>query len=130
MPGVLLSGRVVLQGEISSFAVHSMFMKPHRLPDYNFLTPQPVKDADVFLLRNILHDWPDKYCLQILKHLREAASPGTQLLVVDNLMSYAAAENTQDIPGANRPAVSSPLLPNGGYANIIPYYQDIQVRAT
>ena len=130
MPGVLQSGKVVLQGKIlvHSQVVQSIFTELYHLPDHNFLTPQPVKDADVFLLRNILHDWPDKYCLQILKHLRDVAGPGTQLLVVDNLMPYAAAEDAQGIPGAERPMVPSPLLPNGGYANVIPYYQDIQVR--
>lgn len=87
-----------------------------------------MKNAAVFLLRNILHDWPDKYCLQILKHLREAAGWGTRLMIVDNLIPYASAEDTQGISGAKRPSVLAPLLPNGGYANVIQYYQDIQVR--
>lgn len=37
--------------------------------EHDFLTPQPVKGADVYLLRWILHDWSDKYSIQILRSL-------------------------------------------------------------
>lgn len=97
---------------------------------HDFFSPQPVKNASVFLLRNIIHDWPDKYCIQILQYLRDAAAPSTRLMIIDSLMSYACAEeDIKVIPGAGRPTPPAPLLPNGGHASTISYYQDIQVRA-
>ena len=82
----------------------------------------------MFLLRQILHDWPDKYCLQILRHLREAATRDTRLMIVDNLVSYACAEeDIKTIPGAERTLPPAPLLANGGVNNIIPYCQDLVV---
>lgn len=74
----------------------------------------------------IIHDWSDKNCIRILRHLRDAATPSTQLLVVDNLMSYACVdESTKDIPGAEVPLPPTPLLPNYGHARIAQYYTDI-----
>ncbi|TFY78717.1 hypothetical protein EWM64_g5297 [Hericium alpestre] len=98
---------------------------------YNFLEDaQPIKNADIFLLRAILHDWADPYCLTILRHLRAAAAPTTRLIVVDNLIPYACEEkSTEDIPGAERRLPPAPLLANRGQANAIPYITDIQMMA-
>jgi chemotaxis methyl-accepting protein methylase len=38
--------------------------KPH-----GFFTEQPVKNADVYFLRSILHNWSDKYAIEILTNL-------------------------------------------------------------
>lgn len=90
-----------------------------------------MKDASVFLLHMVIHDWPDHYCTKILTQLREAATPQTQLIIVDNLMSYACVnEQLKTIPGAERPLPPAPLLPNGGHASAISYSQDMQVRCS
>jgi O-methyltransferase domain len=39
--------------------------------------------ADAYLLKHILHDWSDEYCLRILKNIYAVTKPGTKLLVVD-----------------------------------------------
>ena len=36
---------------------------------HDFFQEQTVKDADVYFLRSILHDWSDKYAIKILKNL-------------------------------------------------------------
>lgn len=36
---------------------------------HDFMTPQPVAGADVYLLRMILHDWPDRVAVEILRNL-------------------------------------------------------------
>lgn len=78
---------------------------------------------------NIVHNWSDKYCLQILRNLRNAAAPDTRLPIVDNLLSYACDDDSlKDIPGADRPVPPKPLLPNMGYAAATSYYTDMQVR--
>ena len=77
----------------------------------------------------MLHDWADEYCLTILKHLRVAAGPKTQLVVVGWLMAYACDEPAaHEIPGAEFPVPPKPLLPNYGCANST-YGTDLMVRA-
>ncbi|KAI0059947.1 S-adenosyl-L-methionine-dependent methyltransferase [Artomyces pyxidatus] len=107
LPGALDSGRVKLQA-------------------HDFFDPQPVKNADVFLVRMILHDWSDEFSVKILRRLREAATPDTRLIVVDQLMSYACEEETlKEIPGALLPVPPAPLLPNLGQD--FAYYTDLQM---
>jgi len=64
----------------------------------DFFTPQPVKDADIFLLRHILHDWSNSRAIEILKRLREAAVPGkTRMVVIDVIIQYACAADREQI---------------------------------
>ncbi|KAI8623408.1 putative sterigmatocystin 8-O-methyltransferase precursor [Xylariaceae sp. FL1651] len=37
---------------------------------YDFFTPQPIRGARAYYLRNILHDWPDDKCLDILDNTK------------------------------------------------------------
>ncbi|MDV3128625.1 acetylserotonin O-methyltransferase [Mycobacterium sp. 21AC1] len=39
--------------------------------------------ADAYLLKNIIHDWPDEQALTILGNIRAAARPGATLLLVE-----------------------------------------------
>jgi O-methyltransferase domain/Dimerisation domain len=39
--------------------------------------------ADVYIMKHIIHDWPDDRCVQLLKACREGVRPGGKLLVVD-----------------------------------------------
>ncbi|KAJ7491683.1 O-methyltransferase [Mycena galericulata] len=99
----------------------------------DFFTPQPVKDADVFLLRYILHDWPDEQVSFILNHLRAAALPTTRLVIVEKVVPFAAADDlavskTKDIPGASRPTAEFPLLPNWGAAAADLYLYDLTMH--
>ena len=48
---------------------------------HNFFTQQPVKNADVYLLRSILHDWSDKYAIQILRNLIPALKNGARVII-------------------------------------------------
>jgi hypothetical protein len=50
---------------------------------HDFLTPQPVKGADVYLLRWILHDWSDKYSITILRSLIPALKQGAKVIIND-----------------------------------------------
>ena len=94
------------------------------------MTPQPVKNADVFLVKTVLHNWSDKYCVQILSHLRAAATPSTQLMVVENIISHICAdERLEAVPGAVVQPPPAPLLPNMGHAASPAYSADIQVRS-
>jgi hypothetical protein len=50
---------------------------------HDFFTEQPVKDADIYLLRFILHNWSDSYCIDILRRLVPALKDGARVLVND-----------------------------------------------
>ncbi|KAI0795363.1 S-adenosyl-L-methionine-dependent methyltransferase [Irpex lacteus] len=111
-PEAISSGRVKLQG-------HDIF------------SPQPVRNAAVFLVRAITHDWSDEYCVKFLTQLRAAATPSTQLVVVDNVISYACldSQETLNIPGVKevRPTAPKPLLPNFGTASAMTYLLDVSL---
>jgi hypothetical protein len=83
----------------------------------------------VFFMRMIMHDWADEYCVKILRRLRDAAGPETQLIVTDNVLSYACEDpaDLKEIPGATLPPAPSPLLPNYGSASLLPYLSDMNV---
>jgi hypothetical protein len=42
--------------------------------------------ADAYLLKHILHDWPDDDCLRILRCIREAIRSDGKLLIFDSLL--------------------------------------------
>ncbi|KAM0214771.1 hypothetical protein ACHAQD_008670 [Fusarium lateritium] len=54
--------------------------------EYDFFTPQPVKHADVYLLRTILHDWPNADAVKILQGVVEAMGPSSKLLIMDMVL--------------------------------------------
>ncbi|TFK65276.1 S-adenosyl-L-methionine-dependent methyltransferase [Pluteus cervinus] len=99
-----------------------------RLQVHDFFTPQPIKNASVFLLKNILHDWSDSYNVKILTHLRAAATPSTVLVIVGNIMDYTCLDTDQDaqsISGSSFKPAPAPLLPNYGIANEMAYNLDL-----
>ncbi|KAG6894587.1 hypothetical protein C0995_014002 [Termitomyces sp. Mi166 len=107
LPQALTTGRVNLQ-------VHDFFQ------------PQPVKGADVYFLRMVLHDWGDSNCIKILENLRAAAAPHSKLFIVEAVLLYASEEPNNS--GAKQPdAPPAPLLPNYGHANVFAYMNDIQM---
>ena len=53
---------------------------------HDFLTPQPVHGADVYLFRWIFHNWSDLYCIRILKNLVPALKKGALIVVNDNVL--------------------------------------------
>ncbi|KAJ7473961.1 O-methyltransferase [Mycena latifolia] len=99
-----------------------------RLEVHDFFTAQPVKNAAIFLLRWIMHDWADSSAAQILRNLREAATNETKLVTVDIIMPYTCRDTsiTDTIPGAARPQAPAPLLPNMGAASNMKYWLDFQ----
>lgn len=87
-------------------------------PEHDFFTPQPVKDADIFLIRGVIHNWSSAYAIKILKQLREAAVPGkTKLLMIDQIVRYACKgvkAEEKGILGSDLAPVPDPLLSNLG----------------
>jgi 6-hydroxytryprostatin B O-methyltransferase len=55
---------------------------------HDFMEKQPVQDADVYLLRMILHDWTDAQAVKIVRNLVDAMKdrPSSKLLIMDTVL--------------------------------------------
>ncbi|KAK7055488.1 S-adenosyl-L-methionine-dependent methyltransferase [Favolaschia claudopus] len=98
--------------------------------EHDFFGPQPAKEADIFLLCRICHDWSDSYVLRILKHLRQAAKPTARLLIQERIIPFVCGEDNSlhHVPGAMLSTTPpKPLLANGG--RIVSYLIDMQMMA-
>lgn len=50
---------------------------------YDFFTDQIVKNADVYVFRTVIHDWPDSYAIRILRNQIPALKTGARILIND-----------------------------------------------
>ena len=55
---------------------------------HDFTQPQPVRGADAYLLRMILHDWPDDEAAKILRNIVAAMDDkaNSRLLIMDTVL--------------------------------------------
>lgn len=68
------------------------------LQEYNFFTPQPIKGANIYFIRDVLHDWPDKAAVQLLSQTAEVMEPSqSRLLIEDHVID---TENVHHTPAA------------------------------
>jgi hypothetical protein len=71
-----------------SFMAHDMFQ------------PQPI-EANVYLLKMILHDWPDEEAIKLLRALVPALKTGARVILVE----YIGAEENSD-EGSSLPRIA------------------------
>ncbi|RHZ57240.1 O-methyltransferase xanE [Aspergillus thermomutatus] len=64
---------------------------------HDFFNEQPVKGADVYLLRFILHDHPDSRCAKILSNIVDAMEPGKSRILIDDAIvpSFLGPESSR-----------------------------------
>jgi hypothetical protein len=53
---------------------------------HDIFTPQPVKGASVYLLRNVLHNYTDIDCQRILNQIAKSMAPTSKIIIVDALL--------------------------------------------
>ncbi|KAI0110614.1 putative sterigmatocystin 8-O-methyltransferase precursor [Hypoxylon sp. NC0597] len=90
-----LPGRVILQEQEHVISQ----VKENPLPGfegieaqpYDFFTPQPIKGARAYYLRNILHDWPNHKCKEILQSIQAAMTEDSVLLIDEMVISERGA---------------------------------------
>ncbi|KZT70030.1 O-methyltransferase [Daedalea quercina L-15889] len=113
-PQALAQGRVTFQG-------HSFFESQ----------PAENKNVAVWLLRMIMHNWPDAECVKILKNVRASCNKDARIVIVDNIMLFAS--RSQEIEGEETGTsdpdalAPEPLLANWGVANSLSYKQDLNM---
>lgn len=81
LPGTVDEGRKILPQQLKDRVT---FMS------HDFLTPQPVKGADIYFFRFILHNWSDKYATKILESLLPAMKDGSRVVIYEFLPSEVA----------------------------------------
>lgn len=54
-----------------------------QLMEHDFFKAQPVVHAAVYLLRMIIHDWPDEEAVKILRQQADAMGPDGRILIMD-----------------------------------------------
>ncbi|KAI4177499.1 MAG: hypothetical protein LQ343_000480 [Gyalolechia ehrenbergii] len=53
---------------------------------HDFFSPQPLKGSKAYLIRQVLHDWPDKECQVILSNLAAAIRPGYSKILINEII--------------------------------------------
>ncbi|KAI2613378.1 putative sterigmatocystin 8-O-methyltransferase precursor [Hypoxylon sp. NC1633] len=90
-----LPGRIILQDQ--SHIIDQVKQNP--LPGfegieaepYDFFTPQPIEGARAYYMRNILHDWPDDKCKEILHNVKAGMTEQSVLLIDEMVLSERGA---------------------------------------
>ncbi|KAH7922203.1 S-adenosyl-L-methionine-dependent methyltransferase [Leucogyrophana mollusca] len=80
----------------------------------DFFSPQSHQGDDFsFVLRHVLHDWPDREAVQILSHLAAAAGPKSRILIMERI----------SVPGliSKGPGDLQTLLPTPTSAKHVPH---------
>jgi hypothetical protein len=62
----------------------------------NFFERVP-EGGDVYLLKDIIHDWDDDHALQILQTCRRASHPGARILLIDRVLPERVTDNPQHL---------------------------------
>lgn len=83
----------------------------------DFFKEAPVKEAQIYFLRHVIHDWPDVEAVQVLKSCASAMTPQSKLLICEHMVcpTYRAAGETQP-RGDSQHDAPEPLLANWGDA--------------
>ncbi|KAF5377065.1 hypothetical protein D9757_007694 [Collybiopsis confluens] len=108
-------------------AFHDLMRIIDSSSEHDFFKAQPQTSANVFLLKQITHDWSDRYVSLILRQLRDAAAPFTTLVIVDTIIIHPCPSPPSTIPGANLPSPPPPLLANLGAANASTHFADLSM---
>ncbi|KAL7947192.1 S-adenosyl-L-methionine-dependent methyltransferase [Trichoderma barbatum] len=63
---------------------------------HDFFTEQPIKGADVYYFRWIIHNYSSPYAVSILKNLIPALKPGARVIINDYCIRGPGSENPWD----------------------------------
>ncbi|EHK44925.1 hypothetical protein TRIATDRAFT_242829 [Trichoderma atroviride IMI 206040] len=80
------AGSLVLQDLPKVIASAKFTTDKIRAIGHNFFEPQPVKGSRVYYFHAVLHDWPDKTVVDILKQVAAAMKPGYSKLLINDIV--------------------------------------------
>ncbi|OTA52207.1 S-adenosyl-L-methionine-dependent methyltransferase [Hypoxylon sp. EC38] len=88
----------------------------------DFFQLNPIKHADVYWLRYVLHDWPDDDCVKILGAIKPAMGPRSRVLLCDQVMNTTAGcDELRRAP--------EPLPANWGYFTRYAHQRDLAMMS-
>ena len=90
LPGTVEEGEALLPVELKG---RITFMT------HDFFNPQPVRGAEVYFFRFILHNWSDKYATIILRNLIPAMKDGARVVIYEFLPADVASTAWSDKQG-------------------------------
>ncbi|PQE06958.1 sterigmatocystin 8-O-methyltransferase protein [Rutstroemia sp. NJR-2017a WRK4] len=70
------AGHLVLQDVPKTISTLNGLTPGIKAMGHDFFTPQPIKGARIYYTHDVLHDWPDNKCREILRYLKSAMQPG------------------------------------------------------
>jgi hypothetical protein len=94
--GILFDTREAIAKAVSGASEESAVHRIRRV-EGDFFQSVP-SGASLYLLKNILHNWPDDACSQILSVIRQQMEPGTSVMVIEMV-----------VPDGNAPSLSKML---------------------
>lgn len=59
----------------------------------NFFGPIPT-GADLYLMKNVIHNWDDLQCIDLLKNIHQAMSPESRIVIIEMIVSK---DNRQEL---------------------------------
>jgi len=113
---------------------HRVTFLAHDLMEEIPLRPREDGSEYVFMLKTVLHNWPDDACLRIIQNLSPATRIGSILLIVNYTPQISQAESSavsvaeylSTVKGKTMPQISSMSLPlpagleaGWGYGNML-----------
>ncbi|TCD63174.1 hypothetical protein EIP91_005871 [Steccherinum ochraceum] len=93
-----------------------------KLVTHDFFTEQPIKNAEVYHMRYIMHDWPDEDCIRILQAIRPAMGPNSRILISDAVMLPTCSSDSAAFTTA-----PAPLPANYGAAHRYQHLRDLNM---
>ncbi|KAI0171950.1 O-methyltransferase-domain-containing protein [Hypoxylon sp. FL1284] len=78
--------------------------------EHNFFEPQTAQPPAAFLMRWILHNWADKYAVQILRGLVPAMRQGTRLLIYEYVLEDRPVTNINGRFGFQMDAIMTTIF--------------------
>ncbi|KAI0008843.1 S-adenosyl-L-methionine-dependent methyltransferase [Xylariaceae sp. FL0662B] len=92
-----LPGRVILQDQphvieqVRSNPLPGFKESAVEAEIHDLMTPQPIKGARTYYLRNVLHDFPDDVCRKILEGIRAGMTEDSVVLIDEMVLSESNA---------------------------------------
>ncbi|TFY65537.1 hypothetical protein EVG20_g5555 [Dentipellis fragilis] len=87
----------------------------------DFLQSSPVKNQDIYYIRQVVHNWSDADCIVMLKNVRAVMGPSSRILIHEFVLqpNFSTSADVDIAP--------KPLSPNFGYGNSMSFMEDVSM---
>lgn len=75
-----------------------------------------MKGAEIYFMRHVIHDWPQKEAVQVLQGCASAMTPQSKLLICEHMVSPTYRTGSEKGPATGAQEPPQPLLANWGDA--------------